>query len=98
MNFKINQDLFAAICTNKDKPEMQCNGKCHLKKQIQQHEDESSKDEQITEKENQLFFQYINDCKKTSSIPTSKKQLTYLEPLHSTQHFFDIFHPPKIKI
>jgi len=96
VNFKINQEFFATICANKDNPEMQCNGKCHLKKQIQQHEEESSKENQITEKENQLFFQNKSDSTNTSAISSSEKRLSYLEPLYSTQHFFDVFHPPKI--
>lgn len=87
-----------AICTNKDKPEMKCNGKCHLKKQIQEHEkEESSKDKQITEKEYQLFIQSINILKNKPTVPHSEKRLAYSEPLHPTQYLFDIFHPPKIK-
>ncbi|WP_461636575.1 hypothetical protein [Labilibaculum euxinus] len=98
VNFKINQDFFASICTNKDKPEMKCNGKCHLKKQIQEHEkEESSKDKQITEKEYQLFIQSISILKNEPAILASAKQLAYIEPLHPTQHSFDIFHPPRIK-
>jgi hypothetical protein len=98
VNFKINQDYFAEICTNKDKPEMKCNGKCHLKKQIQEHEkEESSKDKQISEKEYQLFIQSISILKKEPAIIGSDKQLAYSEPLHPIQHSIDIFHPPKIK-
>lgn len=77
---------------------MKCNGKCHLKKQIQEHEkEESSKDKQITEKEYQLFIQSINILKNEPAIPSSEKQLAYSETLYPVQHSFDIFHPPKIK-
>lgn len=98
VNFKINQDYFADVCTNKDKPEMKCNGKCHLKKQIQEHQkDESSKNKQVTEKEYQLFVQSINILKNEPSILSSKKQLTYSKPINLIQYSFDIFHPPRIK-
>lgn len=77
---------------------MKCNGKCHLKKQIQKHEkEESSKDKQITEKEDQLFIQSISILKNKPAILSSEKRLTYSEPLPPVQHYFDIFHPPKIK-
>ncbi len=34
--FKSNQDEIAKkYCVNKDKPEMHCNGQCHLKKELQ---------------------------------------------------------------
>lgn len=76
---------------------MKCNGKCHLKKQIQEHEKkESSKDKQITEKEYQLFIQSINIQKKEPEMLRSEKQLAYSEPLHPVQQCIDIFHPPKI--
>lgn len=34
--FKINQDEIAAeFCVNKEKPEMHCNGQCHLNKELE---------------------------------------------------------------
>jgi len=39
INFKINQEYIARVlCENKDKPEMKCNGKCHLNKQLKADE------------------------------------------------------------
>jgi uncharacterized protein YlzI (FlbEa/FlbD family) len=36
MNFYLNQKEIAAIeCENKDRPEMNCNGKCYLAKQLE---------------------------------------------------------------
>ena len=35
IQFKLNQDVIAkAYCKNKDKPEMECNGQCHLAEKI----------------------------------------------------------------
>ncbi len=77
---------------------MKCNGKCHLKKQIQEHEKkESSKDKQLTEKEYQLFIQSISILKNEPAVLGSAKQLAYIEPLRPTKHSFNIFHPPRIK-
>lgn len=95
LNFTINQDYFASICTNKDKPEMECNGKCHLKKQIKQHEEEKSSEENLTQKELQLFVQCIDILKQNRIESHQQNQKIYKEPLHPVQYSFDIFHPPK---
>lgn len=37
--FSVKQSYIAnTLCQNKDKPQMQCKGKCYLKKQLQQSE------------------------------------------------------------
>lgn len=34
--FRVNRDYIAQVlCINKDKPQLHCNGKCHLKKQLE---------------------------------------------------------------
>lgn len=39
VEYIINQDYIAKfLCINKDKPELQCNGKCHLVKQIEKQQ------------------------------------------------------------
>ena len=44
--FDLNKELIIEqLCENKDKPEMQCNGKCYLSKQINQTENHSNKDQ-----------------------------------------------------
>lgn len=34
LDFVINYDAIQELCINKDKPELQCNGTCHLKKEL----------------------------------------------------------------
>lgn len=96
LNFKLNQDFFAAICINKDKPEMHCNGQCHLKKQIQQHEEEnSSKEKLVNEKEFQMFIQNITSDVLKPILSPVLKHSSGLKRLHTSQLCFDIFHPPR---
>jgi len=41
--FEINRDfIIANACVNKDKPKLQCNGKCQLTKQLKQTENQES--------------------------------------------------------
>lgn len=42
--YELNKDYVSTVlCVNKDKPQMHCNGKCYLKKQLKKTEDRSSK-------------------------------------------------------
>ncbi|WP_298238620.1 hypothetical protein [uncultured Algibacter sp.] len=41
VEYVLNQDYIAEfLCINKDKPELQCNGKCHLVKQIKKQQEQ----------------------------------------------------------
>ncbi len=41
LEYVLNQDYIAEfLCINKDKPELQCNGKCHLVKEIEKQKDQ----------------------------------------------------------
>lgn len=43
--YSINQSYFASVlCINQDKPELQCKGKCFLKKQLDKTEKKDSKE------------------------------------------------------
>lgn len=59
INFKINQAYIASVlCENKDKPEMKCNGKCHLNKQLKANEQQQQQlPPQVKLKEQLLFLQ-----------------------------------------
>lgn len=43
-NYVINQDYIAEfLCINKDKPELECNGKCYLAKELKAASEEKEK-------------------------------------------------------
>ena len=45
--YKVNQDYIATVlCVNKDKPKMECNGKCHLAKELKKAAEEESQNTQ----------------------------------------------------
>ena len=42
VEYVLNQDYIAEfLCINKEKPELQCNGKCHLVKEIEKQQEEA---------------------------------------------------------
>jgi hypothetical protein len=99
LNFKINQDFFKEICINKDKSETHCNGKCHLKKQIQESEKEKSEKEKfLLQKELDVFvktyYKIIPNPKFTKTNLPIFKNKTILKGLF----IFDIFHPPQNQV
>lgn len=90
------EEITDAFCINKDKPEMHCNGTCHLKKQLIQTDNSTP-----LESEQSL---YINEIQLFSSrdiikitVPERTKTLhhTFFEESYSFLQGLDIFHPPK---
>ena len=49
------------LCVNKDKPELECNGKCHLKKVAQSQDKEQKTPESIIDFKELLLFSNISE-------------------------------------
>ena len=59
VNYWMNRDYIAAeLCENKDKPELDCNGKCHLKKEIQHNNDDRNEEQEVSSTLMLEFFQH----------------------------------------
>ena len=95
-NYQINKDAITKIfCINKDKPKMQCNGKCHLKKEL---EKETKKDElptnPVKEKSEFQFFSPTPSHKRFIASFVVIKYSSYFLTLFSDKHVNIILHPP----
>lgn len=94
--FLYNQDFIAAnLCDNQDKPELECNGKCHLKKELKEDTKKNHNDN-IVVSENILFFH-----KQDNEI--SLDEPSYFDKKNSYSHYLEkeltefntsVFHPP----
>ena len=105
--FKLNQESIALnYCENKDKPEMECNGQCHLKKEfkkIEQIEEKSSDTEfpiqKIVESEIPVFLlnEYLSD-EVLSPIQVAYDYASYFKILDGYRFNFcqESFHPPQV--
>lgn len=84
------------LCENKDKPELQCNGKCHLKKVAESVPTESKEPTRLIDfKEIQLFSQSIYEYSLHQTVIENKQILEY----KNLYHFLDLkscFRPPKV--
>ena len=102
IEYKINKERIAKVlCINKDKTEMQCNGKCYLKKQLRKANNEPSEQPLPTptyskaEDLTTLLFERKLRC--LNPIIINKSEVHYIE---NYQFIFNrrIFHPPKFLI
>jgi hypothetical protein len=49
---QLNKEYIAKVlCINRDKPELACEGKCHLRQQLQQHQDATPAESERPERE-----------------------------------------------
>jgi hypothetical protein len=68
VEYLVNYEYISTVlCENKDKPQMHCNGKCHLMKELAKKAEEEkpiSSDKKVASQEHEiLFFQVLNAFK-----------------------------------
>ena len=100
IDYVVNYEYITKVlCVNKAKPKLQCNGKCHLMKELaktSESETPISSNKKITSQEFEiLFFEEINSFKITS-IYFDKKQIVNnnYSDLYSYLNSISIFRPP----
>lgn len=101
LNYAINKSYFInVLCENKNNPEKQgCNGKCHLKKQLDQQKP-VEKDHPFSKTATLSFYpdliavflkmdqiKHLYSCKKTNRIPHSR--------IATRDYIKAVFHPPE---
>ncbi|UOB17473.1 hypothetical protein [Abyssalbus ytuae] len=91
----INKDYIAEFyCVNKDKPMLNCDGKCYLAKMIQaQQEDKKQNLPGIDLREYPIGFVNITECNLRNPKEFINKSFFYQE-LYSYQIHPSIYHPP----
>lgn len=98
-NYELNKEYIAKVlCVNKENPKMHCNGKCHLKKELNKAEkNEQSPLNRIKEKtEFQIFSQATNNLTiyLVNELVADQTFSPYTFNL-SEKHLFSVFHPPQ---
>ena len=87
--------IIAKYCVNKDKPEMHCNGKCHLMKQlaIDAPKKESAKTIRLIEAFYPVYFQEYRYKYSFNSIP-SKEHISWAMVNDQKNRFLNVPVPP----
>jgi len=102
MNYIVNKNHFAnVLCENKDNPEKQdCNGKCHLKKQLDKQKPVEDKHPfsktMVINFYPDLLAVLLDSCDRVNQFKISYTIM--LPRKHSVldNHIRDIFHPPEV--
>lgn len=98
--YELNIDyIIETYCINTDKPELQCNGKCHLAKQLQlldeQTDEEHTVMNAIFETFYPLYFQKSTLKIQSRSYPSFTSHQWHYEDMVKLQLAYDSFHPPE---
>lgn len=103
VNYELRKDyIIKNYCVNKNRPEMHCDGKCYLAKQIQKAEQEDEKQAtnsfiskllslEVVQK-NPLFSNYFP----AKSFREKSIQNFHYKNSISHLHAFSYFHPPQV--
>ena len=96
-HYALNKDFIAKnLCENKAKPQMHCNGKCHLKKQLQK-EDKKEGSVPVSSKEKyeiQLFSERQSPLNNTTFDSKHDVSFCYFINVYN-KHLSAVFHPPQ---
>nr|WP_068888459.1 hypothetical protein [Pedobacter panaciterrae] len=94
--FKVNQKyIAAALCENKDKPQLHCNGKCYLMKKLKEAQDKEKKQEQDAQKKGAQDVFIVNNPMLLSFNSTkTKKEKPALISFDLPKFSSEILHPP----
>ncbi|MBP9152453.1 MAG: hypothetical protein KBF73_09240 [Flavobacteriales bacterium] len=98
-NYEVNTaSIIEKFCENKDKPELHCDGKCHLAKQIQADSEQKS---ETPASESELMT-FVLTIQKTTAFEfkffrsdIAQANSLYIEGNYSNQ-LQSIFHPPQV--
>lgn len=101
--YAVNYNYIAnELCVNKAKPEMKCNGKCHLMKELAKASDNDnpiSQDKKTHHQEIEVLFleKIIAFCfSPIYSFEGKNKINTDYCNLYFSENTFSIFHPPTV--
>jgi len=103
VDYVVNYDYIVnTLCENKDKPKMQCNGKCYLSKMLAKEASEESQNPFGSETSKTEIPQVIISESITTYIFTSeaildsKENIAYHSNLHSFLFISTLYHPPEL--
>ncbi len=99
VNYAVNKEYIAkAFCENKAKPILHCNGKCHLKKQLEKQE-KKEKPTSTSAKE-KFEVTYFSETRSLFNIQPIyfevKKIVGHYSSDFSDQNIESVFHPPQV--
>lgn len=102
VDYAVNYDYISKVlCENKEKPKLQCNGKCHLMKELakaSENEKPISSNKKIASQEFEvLFFEDLKSFNTLHFYSVNKKDVnSNYSNLYAYLESFSQFHPPTV--
>lgn len=99
INYQIDiEAITEQFCINKDKPELKCNGKCHLAKQIEKHESPQPEKSQTSQKIKETKIELFQSVRQLLQIEAEERISFYTPSSLGTENSVSNthFHPPII--
>ena len=98
LNYQVNKEYISKnLCENKDKPQMKCCGKCHLRKQLAKEE---KKENTPFSQNMKVKFEMQFVSENSYAVVSTYKKITELNSDYSffipTSPSTFIFHPPQV--
>jgi hypothetical protein len=95
LDFEFNKNYIAAtLCVNREKPGSCCKGKCYLKKQLRNDQDQQQP-VNTGQKDDIPFYQEPADWSFSPPVAAGKIMHPYLCG-KSQEYFFSVFEPPQV--
>ena len=95
VEYAINYDYFSKVlCINKNKPQLNCKGKCQLMIKLQKKQDEDYKSLRIHMEEYPIGFVKILNLKNKKDISNSKKSIFFYTKNYNYLFSKELFNPP----
>lgn len=92
------EQITALYCVNKDKPQLECDGKCELSKRLSEAKDQKESEAEITLEELHLTFLAKSKEGNIPFIPEANPEIVHT-PRYQMTHSLDLgksfFHPPQ---
>ncbi len=97
-DYELNKDYISKVlCENRSKPQMHCNGKCQLKKQLEKDEKEqNSPFNPLKEKNEVQFFGESRNLFSSINLFVEVQQNIFFLIPESDSHLSAVFQPPAV--
>ena len=98
-DYTLNKAYIArTLCVNKAKPSMHCNGKCHLRKQLQKEDNGGAQtpNHNNYQKFQEVFFEPFIPVAFHTVVQDQVATTTSNTPLYTSRYLASIFHPPGV--
>ena len=98
LDYYTHQQRYAALCVNKEKPQMHCNGRCQMDKKLQQAHQEASHNPETAGSAKVVLTLYCvveNLHFDWVSLPVQKVHYYAKEDYPIRRDLLPVFHPPE---